>query len=183
MHRDGNNAGPSLTRSLGDFDGGGLTYYPDDTNALPLEDLRAFGHLAETYDSHEAWVLFDGRRAHSVEPFAGERYSAVFFTIRQFECILPDQRAFLPTFPRKSMMQDLMKVLAPPRGYSKGAGVQMSILSAFGHRDKGRSLCMKPVSWAWLPKDVVALIVSFHKSVACVNRHFSFARHRDKRSK
>ncbi len=37
LHRDGNNAGPSLLRALGDVKTGGrLRYFPEDTGALPL---------------------------------------------------------------------------------------------------------------------------------------------------
>ena len=69
-HRDGNNAGPSLTRSFGTFSGGRLLYFPDDDGRHQLEDLKQ--QDAVPLDTRLGFVLFDGCRAHSVEPFYGE---------------------------------------------------------------------------------------------------------------
>ena len=40
LHRDGNNAGPSLARSFGAFIGGELSYWSNDDKRTPLEQLR-----------------------------------------------------------------------------------------------------------------------------------------------
>ena len=59
------------TGSLGDFVGGNLMYFPDDDGETPLEDLPE--KFAESIDTRSSFVLFDGRRAHSVCEFIGER--------------------------------------------------------------------------------------------------------------
>ena len=73
-HRDGFNAGPSLTKAIGAFDGGRLFQWPDDDGRTALEALRQQDAIA--LDTKE-FVLFDRRRAHEVEAFRGERYSLV----------------------------------------------------------------------------------------------------------
>mmetsp|Transcript_17757 Transcript_17757/g.41177 ORF Transcript_17757/g.41177 Transcript_17757/m.41177 type:complete len:458 (+) Transcript_17757:55-1428(+) len=82
-HRDQNNEGPSIIRAFGNFKGGSLRYWPGDTkkaglskknlDTLCLKDSKA-------YNLKKTTVVFDGNRAHEVEPFEGERYSVVFFT-------------------------------------------------------------------------------------------------------
>ena len=59
------------TGSLGDFVGGNLLYFADDDGETPLEDLPE--KFAESLDTRSSFVLFDGRRAHSVCDFIGER--------------------------------------------------------------------------------------------------------------
>jgi hypothetical protein len=61
-HIDKNNVGDSYIIALGDFIGGELT----------IE--------GQNYNIRNRWKRFDGRKAHWVEPFEGERYSLVFFT-------------------------------------------------------------------------------------------------------
>ena len=131
IHRDAGNVSLSLTRSLGNFVGGSLRYFPDDDGHLPLHELP--NSAAQTLDSRSGFVLFDGRRAHSVTDFIGERYSLVFFSINQFSNVPPDQRHPLPDYPKEQQLSDLMRMLAPPRGYSAGCTrVQQSIFAAFG---------------------------------------------------
>ena len=66
-----------MTRALGDFVGGQLTYWPNDDGRTPLEELREKD--ASVVDTRSNYTLFDGRRAHRVEQFeSGERYSLVF---------------------------------------------------------------------------------------------------------
>ena len=77
IHRDALNVGPSLTRAFGDFQGGELKYWGQDDGCLSLEELRTCP--STVLSSGKALCLFDGRRAHEVEPFSGERYSLVFF--------------------------------------------------------------------------------------------------------
>lgn len=79
-HRDAGNDGPSVIRAFGKFTGGRLHYFPKDkTRPRPkLESLNMKD--AKSFDLAKNTVVFDGNRAHEVEPFKGERYSAVFFT-------------------------------------------------------------------------------------------------------
>ena len=76
-HRDGNNVGPSMTKSFGNFAGGGLKYWPNDDGLCNLDQLRE--RNAMHVDTKRSMLLFDGHRCHSVAPFSGERYSLVFF--------------------------------------------------------------------------------------------------------
>ena len=46
-------------------------YFPDDDGETPLENLPE--KFAESIDTRSSFVLFDGRRAHSVCEFIGER--------------------------------------------------------------------------------------------------------------
>ena len=61
------------TGSLGDFVGGNLLYFADDDGETLLQDLPE--KYAESLDTRSSFVLFDGRRAHSVCELIGERYS------------------------------------------------------------------------------------------------------------
>ena len=81
-HRDGNNRGVSLTKSFGDFAGGRFLYWGEDNGLSIVEKLRE--QEARSIDTRHGMLLFDGRRAHAVAPFQGERYSLVFFTIQQY---------------------------------------------------------------------------------------------------
>lgn len=79
-HRDQNNEGPSVIKAFGPFTGGRLHYWENDrkkprpkVETLPAED-------AKVLDIKKTTAVFDGNRAHSVEDFTGNRYSAVFFT-------------------------------------------------------------------------------------------------------
>jgi hypothetical protein len=67
LHVDSENAGPSVILALGDFTGGRLW-----TMERPTELLDARGR----------GVLFDGNLPHMTEPSQGERYTIVFFTMR-----------------------------------------------------------------------------------------------------
>ena len=62
LHRDGNNAGPSLARSFGAFIGGELSYWSNDDKRTPLEQLRE--RDAVRIDTHMHYALFDGCRGH-----------------------------------------------------------------------------------------------------------------------
>merc|ERR1711920_465026 len=79
-HRDGNNEGPSIIRAFGKFKGGKLRYWPKDVQKprVKLETLRQ--QDATVFDLSKDTVVFDGNRAHEVDDFEGQRYSAVFFT-------------------------------------------------------------------------------------------------------
>jgi len=80
LHRDGNNAGPSVIKAFGDFKGGELNYWPSDDKKTALED---FDHKQKvTVNLKDNMLLFDGNRGHYVNPFKGERFSLVFFSVR-----------------------------------------------------------------------------------------------------
>ena len=96
IHRDGNNHGPSLTRSFGAFTGGRLNYYGQDNGQQSFEELEAEPRCAATsLRTRDCMVLFDGTRAHSVEGYAGERFSLVFSTINAFARMRHDVLEFL----------------------------------------------------------------------------------------
>ena len=56
LHRDKNNAGPSLTRSLGSFRGGFLAYHPNDTGEKKLQAIKK--EKAQLLDTNSNFVLF-----------------------------------------------------------------------------------------------------------------------------
>eukprot|EP00405_Crypthecodinium_cohnii_P027060 CAMPEP_0206501518 /NCGR_PEP_ID=MMETSP0324_2-20121206/53371_1 /ASSEMBLY_ACC=CAM_ASM_000836 /TAXON_ID=2866 /ORGANISM="Crypthecodinium cohnii, Strain Seligo" /LENGTH=712 /DNA_ID=CAMNT_0053989379 /DNA_START=25 /DNA_END=2159 /DNA_ORIENTATION=+ len=78
LHRDSFNDGPSLLTSLGKFSGGGLGYYPDDDKKLKLEQLPP--NKMKTVTTKSKFCMIDGKRAHCVQEYQGERFSVVFFT-------------------------------------------------------------------------------------------------------
>jgi len=81
-HRDNNNVGISIVRALGDFQGGRLLYWPQDPGARDCPDVADLNpEAAVTMDVGSKFCFVDGRKAHEVEPFMGERYSLVYFTI------------------------------------------------------------------------------------------------------
>lgn len=69
-HRDAGNEGPSYIIGLGDYTGGRLVVW-DDAGKQQRIDIR------------NRFFRFDGRKLHAVEPFKGERYSLVFFTVKK----------------------------------------------------------------------------------------------------
>jgi hypothetical protein len=80
LHRDGNNVGPSFIKAFGDFRNGALNYWPSDNGEAALEDLKEKDKMQ--VQIRDNLLLFDGNRGHFVEPFQGERYSLVFFSVR-----------------------------------------------------------------------------------------------------
>ena len=125
-HRDSNNAGVSLTRSMGNFTGGALQYWPDDDARYPIEALTA--DSAVTLDTKTSFCLFDGKRYHGVQDFEGERYSLVFFSVTSFADVPEECRKSLPEFPTEASLATYQRMLAPPKGFEN----QMSIQEAFG---------------------------------------------------
>jgi hypothetical protein len=117
LHRDGNNVGPSLIRALGDFSKGELNYWPGDPMKIPLEDLKQKDKL--TVNIKDNLMLFDGNRGHYVNPFKGERYSLVFFSIRTWNKV-PEKdakegrKAGIP-LPDKKTMAEAQKLLGPAK--------------------------------------------------------------------
>ena len=76
-HRDSDNQGPSVIKALGEFTGGRLWVWPNDSGTGPVQDLP--WSEAVLHDPRE-WVDFNGLQAHETENFEGTRYSLVFYT-------------------------------------------------------------------------------------------------------
>jgi len=170
VHRDGNNAGPSLARALGDFSGGALCYWPDDDGTTSLKHLP---NRAEVLDTKAGFVLFDGLRAHAVQDFTGERYSMVFFSISQYARVPLDQRLAIPDYPTEASMSYLSKLLAPPRGYRDGLR-QQSILQAFGLAEREQALRWHVAALTCCPPEVLARVADFlRQSLARLSRRFA----------
>jgi len=113
LHRDGNNAGPSLIKAFGEFCGGDLNYWPSDDKKLPLEDFDESNKV--TINIQNNLLLFDGNRGHCVNSFQGERYSLVFFSLRTWNKVpeedLEEARRCgvpVPTVPQMTVMQQLL---------------------------------------------------------------------------
>jgi len=115
LHRDGNNAGPSLIKAFGDFIGGELNYWPSDDKKTPLED---FDHSKKvTVNIKDNLLLFDGNRGHYVNNFHGERYTLVFFSVRTWNKVPKDIvndaiRCGVPV-PTEGVMKHAQKLLGP----------------------------------------------------------------------
>ena len=77
-HRDTGNAGPSMIASFGKFRGGRLNYWEDDDGKTNINDLP--DSAAVKLDIKNNVVAFDGRRAHGVARYHGERCSIVWFS-------------------------------------------------------------------------------------------------------
>jgi len=118
-HRDGNNVGPSVIKAFGKFEGGQLQYFPNDDRKYQLEDLPEADKVALDLKKHMA--MFDGRRAHQVTPFSGERYSLVWFTCPRNHKVDKDKKAEMLRcgfqMPTPKDAKILQGALTPPTGY------------------------------------------------------------------
>ena len=95
LHRDSNNLGPSLALAVGNFTGGGLRYWPNDSKQGRVEQLRGQRRLVLNL-KRDGPCVFDGTCGHEVQPFKGERYSLVFFTLSKYKtAIAAVRRAIL----------------------------------------------------------------------------------------
>lgn len=115
LHRDGNNVGPSLIKAFGDFTGGELNYWPSDNKKTPLEDFDDREKV--TVNLKDNLLLFDGNRGHCVNPFEGERYSLVFFSVRSWakaaaEEVKSASSCGIP-IPNKATMASAAQLLGP----------------------------------------------------------------------
>ena len=156
LHRDGNNAGPSLSRSLGAFTGGELSYWPNDDKRTPLDQLRT--RDAVKIDTQTCYALFDGCRAHKVEPFSGgDRYSLVYFSLNAWE---RGPRVEMPpgtVYPTEENLRYFSELLAPPRGQGNG-----SILAAlFGKQLKPQALFWPRANLVHLPSKLLLQVSEF----------------------
>ena len=82
----------STMKTLGDFIGGGLWYWPADDDKVSLDSLQTEHALCFVPNS---WMRFDGRRAHETMPFEGSRVSLVSFTVLGHENASQATRDFL----------------------------------------------------------------------------------------
>eukprot|EP00930_Biecheleria_cincta_P072532 TRINITY_DN59912_c0_g1_i1.p1 TRINITY_DN59912_c0_g1~~TRINITY_DN59912_c0_g1_i1.p1 ORF type:complete len:542 (+),score=97.85 TRINITY_DN59912_c0_g1_i1:77-1627(+) len=82
QHRDAGNFGSSFIAGFGDFTGGKLFYYPEDPGApTPMEKGANAKSKKMSVDINKNLFMFNGNCAHYVEPFKGDRYSIVWFTL------------------------------------------------------------------------------------------------------
>ena len=63
-HRDGNNYGPSVTKALGEFQGGWLRYWGQDDGRQPFDALLKC--QADLLNTRDGLCLFDGRHQISL---------------------------------------------------------------------------------------------------------------------
>ena len=82
LHRDRLNEGPSVALAVGAFTGGGLQYWPGDDKKCGLERLRDQPSIV--LDTRKSPCVFDGNCGHEVQPFLGERFSIVAFTVHGY---------------------------------------------------------------------------------------------------
>jgi len=128
-HRDLGNVGPSLIKAFGNFEGGRLYYWPYDEATIrdPADPARSKRPRVQDLDETRKLTLdvkaeihlFDGRRAHEVEPFTGhERFSLVFYTTNNYQnadCYLrflrEDFEVPLPRSQRMGRLNDRMDAM------------------------------------------------------------------------
>jgi len=169
LHRDGNNAGVSLTRSFGDFKGGQLSYWPNDNKTTSLEQLRERDSVK--IDTLANYALFDGCRGHRVEPFVGERYSLVFFSLNAWDRGPRDQMPRGSIYPTAEHLRYFSDLLAPARGQGN-----VSILAAFGKSIKPQALFWPRANIIHLPRRLVLQVTEYvggQKTLAVASRRFS----------
>ena len=170
LHRDGNNAGVSLSRSLGVFTGGELIYWPNDDKRTPLGQLRE--RDAVVVDTRINYTLFDGCRGHRVEPFfGGDRYSLVFFTVSGWMSASSDQLPKEAVFPTGASLKYFNDLIAPPRGQGNS-----SILAAFGKPIKAQLHSWPRTTLVHISISALRSVAAYagsNKYVAAANRRFA----------
>jgi len=129
LHRDGNNVGPSFIKAFGEFTGGELNYFPEDNRSCNLEVLQAeHADKSSAFDVSKGLFMFDGKRAHFVNDFQGERFTLVFFTCPRYERITDENMEYMKAanfaFPTPEKMDKLLTVLRQPKGYLSGGRKQ-----------------------------------------------------------
>ena len=157
VHRDGNNIGPSMTKSLGSFTGGNLLYWENDDGRLDLSTADP-AHASCTFDTRRQMVLFDGNRAHAVSPFKGERYSLVFFTCPGYLSLSTAQKEVLvhigSVWPDAASTAFWVSLLGPPTGDCK------NIRRMFGYDEKPGAIQFGGTSLIKL-ESMLAIVLSF----------------------
>jgi len=128
LHRDAGNFGPSFIRAFGDFTGGELNYWPEDEGG-PLTNAGITKAKRAQFNLSKNMALFNGNNAHSVEPFKGQRYSIVWFTIGSHPQIPAGDRKKMEqlSIPCPSPEEDPYALLrAPKREGNKDKSVKDS---------------------------------------------------------
>jgi hypothetical protein len=127
-----------LTRAFGDFQGGELKYWGQDDGCLSLEELRTCPSIV--LSSGKALCLFDGRRAHEVEPFSGERYSLVFFCTGALNRAREDALSYVRLcgahVPTCAARCQSGRYLCPAKGYDMRGKQQLGIQEMCGRAAK-----------------------------------------------
>jgi len=91
LHRDAGNYGPSVGISTGPHTGGKLRYwYADSQKGQRSKYVEEVRHVPSVALKIKDGVVFDGNCAHEVEPFKGERYSLIFFTVKKYKLVSGD---------------------------------------------------------------------------------------------
>ncbi len=143
----------SVTKSFGRFSGGKLRYFPDDDGHTPLENMPS--KHAHVVDTARELCLFDGRRAHEVEPFEGFRYSLVYFTQQRYKAAGPESLRALARLgapnPTKALLAHFGGLLAPPRGYDGGTKQNSIERALCGVAELPQYLCSPSSTWDSLP--------------------------------
>jgi hypothetical protein len=85
LHRDAGNIGPSVGLAIGSFTGGKLRFWANDSAKGTRSDVEQVRGEPSVALNLKRGVVFDGNCAHEVEPFAGERYSMIFFTGKKYK--------------------------------------------------------------------------------------------------
>ena len=173
VHRDSNNAGPSVTKSFGKFKNGRLQYYGNDDVTLTPAELAASGARPEIVDTEANMLLFDGGRAHGVtSPVEGLRYSLVFFTAPYYRRVGLDvantlQELGCSPLPTPETLSHVAGLLAPAKGYDlhRPGRAQPSIKRAFyrlnNHEDEQCYLLAPKAAFQMLPVGVLDVCLSF----------------------
>ena len=152
--------GPSLTKAFGEFSGGALKYWGEDDGSLSLDELRQFP--ATVLETGSALCLFDGRRAHGVEPFQGERYSLVFFCARSaFTRARAEVLDVATTLGAHVPAGPAVRYLSPAKGYDIGRQQR-------GIREMWSGNEVKPSCVAWTTATLMTI------SCDCLDRCLSF---------
>ena len=85
LHRDAGNIGPSVGLAIGSFTGGRLRVWAGDSGKGTRSDVEQVRNEPSVALNIKKGVVFDGNCAHEVEPFKGERYSLIFFTLKKYK--------------------------------------------------------------------------------------------------
>jgi hypothetical protein len=85
LHRDSGNVGPSIGVAIGPYTGGGLRFWADDPGRGSKRNVEGVRKEPSALLDIRKGVVFDGNCAHEVQPFEGERYSLIFFTVKKYK--------------------------------------------------------------------------------------------------
>lgn len=130
-HRDNGNLGPSFISAFGEFSGGALNYWPEDTGGDLAKVMKNKG---ASFDLQKGLALFNGNCAHAVDSFSGSRYSLVYFTIQCHASARPEDRVKLGSLgiPLPKADVDPFAIIRPPRGYASAGTVATPCRGAKG---------------------------------------------------